>query len=278
MADRGGLWWAWDHQSHVLVTAQSPDGSPPGPSPAAGTIPAPAHLASSGPAPSQICWNPHAWATPTLQLCSPWQGLGHQAPNSHSLAVHPHNLCCFPSVPINFDKPKEHQGRCCASRSPLATAQGPCSVPACLPWGQLVKGAPFAPSLWALQETWRRRNLDSRTSLPLGRTQRNQEGRLVPCGRRTQPLSRTVSRNVSTWVGEGEEPQPGRGTLKTFSSCPVVREIQDRKEFLAAMEALGQGRQYRALILAEISQVGGQQEVSRDTYRQLCILGSMSPR
>ncbi|XP_058529008.1 UPF0193 protein EVG1 isoform X3 [Ochotona princeps] len=34
----------------------------------------------------------------------------------------------------------------------------------------------------------------------------------------------------------------------------LVREIQDRKEFLAAMEALGQGRQYRVLILAEISQ------------------------
>lgn len=38
--------------------------------------------------------------------------------------------------------------------------------------------------------------------------------------------------------------------------CAVVKEIQDRKEFLAAMEALGQGRQYRGIILAEISQVG----------------------
>ena len=40
------------------------------------------------------------------------------------------------------------------------------------------------------------------------------------------------------------------------SPCPVVKEIQDRKEFLADMEALGQGRQYRGIILAEISQVG----------------------
>lgn len=39
--------------------------------------------------------------------------------------------------------------------------------------------------------------------------------------------------------------------------CLVVREIQERKEFLADMEALGQGRQYRGIILAEISQVGG---------------------
>ncbi|XP_006890275.1 PREDICTED: UPF0193 protein EVG1 [Elephantulus edwardii] len=34
----------------------------------------------------------------------------------------------------------------------------------------------------------------------------------------------------------------------------LVKEIQDRKEFLDAMEALGQGKQYRAIILAEISQ------------------------
>lgn len=37
----------------------------------------------------------------------------------------------------------------------------------------------------------------------------------------------------------------------------LVREIQERREFLDDMEALGQGRQYRGLILAEISQVGG---------------------
>ncbi|XP_033622118.1 UPF0193 protein EVG1 isoform X3 [Fukomys damarensis] len=34
----------------------------------------------------------------------------------------------------------------------------------------------------------------------------------------------------------------------------LVREIQERKEFLAAMEALGQGRQYQGIILTEISQ------------------------
>ncbi|XP_057412373.1 UPF0193 protein EVG1 isoform X5 [Balaenoptera acutorostrata] len=36
----------------------------------------------------------------------------------------------------------------------------------------------------------------------------------------------------------------------------LVKEIQERKEFLADMEALGQGRQYRGIILTEISQVG----------------------
>lgn len=34
----------------------------------------------------------------------------------------------------------------------------------------------------------------------------------------------------------------------------LVKEIQERKEFLAGMEALGQGRQYRGIILGEISQ------------------------
>ncbi|XP_032122662.1 UPF0193 protein EVG1 isoform X3 [Sapajus apella] len=36
----------------------------------------------------------------------------------------------------------------------------------------------------------------------------------------------------------------------------LVKEIQERKEFLADMEALGQGKQYRGIILSEISQVG----------------------
>ncbi|XP_037369496.1 UPF0193 protein EVG1 isoform X2 [Talpa occidentalis] len=34
----------------------------------------------------------------------------------------------------------------------------------------------------------------------------------------------------------------------------LVKEIQERKDFLADMEALGQGRQYRGIIFAEISQ------------------------
>ncbi|XP_047642250.1 UPF0193 protein EVG1 isoform X3 [Phacochoerus africanus] len=36
----------------------------------------------------------------------------------------------------------------------------------------------------------------------------------------------------------------------------LVKEIQERKAFLADMEALGQGRRYRGVILTEISQVG----------------------
>ncbi|XP_008047350.2 UPF0193 protein EVG1 [Carlito syrichta] len=41
----------------------------------------------------------------------------------------------------------------------------------------------------------------------------------------------------------------------------LVKEIQERKEFLADMEALGQGKQYRAVILAEISQKLREMEV-----------------
>lgn len=40
-----------------------------------------------------------------------------------------------------------------------------------------------------------------------------------------------------------------------FSYLSVVNEIQERKEFLAEMEALGQGKKYRRIILTEISQV-----------------------
>ncbi|CAO2601651.1 UPF0193 protein EVG1 homolog [Lemmus lemmus] len=46
-----------------------------------------------------------------------------------------------------------------------------------------------------------------------------------------------------------EDPAP---ELDRFEE--LVKEVQDRKEFLAAMEALGQGKQYRGIILAEISQ------------------------
>uniref|UniRef100_A0A8D2IIL4 Chromosome 22 open reading frame 23 n=1 Tax=Urocitellus parryii TaxID=9999 RepID=A0A8D2IIL4_UROPR len=34
----------------------------------------------------------------------------------------------------------------------------------------------------------------------------------------------------------------------------LVKEVQERKEFLDAMEALGQGKKYQGIILAEISQ------------------------
>ncbi|XP_003783499.1 UPF0193 protein EVG1 [Otolemur garnettii] len=46
-----------------------------------------------------------------------------------------------------------------------------------------------------------------------------------------------------------EDPAP---ELDRFEE--LVKEIQERREFLADMEALGQGKQYRGLILAEISQ------------------------
>ncbi|XP_031796497.1 UPF0193 protein EVG1 isoform X1 [Sarcophilus harrisii] len=36
----------------------------------------------------------------------------------------------------------------------------------------------------------------------------------------------------------------------------LVKEVRERQEFLAEMQALGQGKQYRGIILTEISQVG----------------------
>ncbi|XP_021114678.1 UPF0193 protein EVG1 isoform X7 [Heterocephalus glaber] len=46
-----------------------------------------------------------------------------------------------------------------------------------------------------------------------------------------------------------EEPAPEADRFEE-----LVREIQERKEFLATMEALGQGKQYQRIILTEISQ------------------------
>ncbi|XP_061220603.1 UPF0193 protein EVG1 isoform X2 [Neopsephotus bourkii] len=54
---------------------------------------------------------------------------------------------------------------------------------------------------------------------------------------------------------EEESPEPDR-----FEE--LVNEIQERKEFLAEMDALGQGKKYRRIILTEISQVNGSHRVS----------------
>lgn len=79
-----------------------------------------------------------------------------------------------------------------------------------------------------------------------------------------QRVGNTDRRNASSPQGSNPlspPPLPGAWrpplpcTLTALLPCPVVKEIQDRKEFLADMEALGQGRQYRGIILAEISQV-----------------------
>lgn len=40
-----------------------------------------------------------------------------------------------------------------------------------------------------------------------------------------------------------------------FSCLSVMNEVQERKEFLAEMEALGQGKKYQRMIFTEISQV-----------------------
>lgn len=52
---------------------------------------------------------------------------------------------------------------------------------------------------WVLQEIWKRKNKDSKLSLPLGRTQQNGKERQPLCGRRTQLLSPTALKNVSHW-------------------------------------------------------------------------------
>lgn len=59
---------------------------------------------------------------------------------------------------------------------------------------------------------------------------------------------------MSPWGAAGPPHRPPSPGTEGPPPCAVVKEIQERREFLAAMEALGQGKQYRAIILAEISQ------------------------
>ncbi|XP_047407588.1 UPF0193 protein EVG1 isoform X2 [Sciurus carolinensis] len=51
-----------------------------------------------------------------------------------------------------------------------------------------------------------------------------------------------------------EPATPRTPALTALSLCLVVKEIQERKEFLDAMEALGQGKKYQGIVLTEISQ------------------------
>nr|XP_020752149.1 UPF0193 protein EVG1 isoform X1 [Odocoileus virginianus texanus] len=104
---------------------------------------------------------------------------------------------------------------------------------------------------------WRRRSEDSRISLPPGRSQRNGKESPLPCDRRTQPPSWTALKNRGYLPPHHPSQEHGGPCCPVHgrpSPCPVVKEVQERKEFLADMEALGQGRQYRGIILTEISQ------------------------
>ena len=50
------------------------------------------------------------------------------------------------------------------------------------------------------------------------------------------------------------QPEPEDGTeLDRFDE--ILKEIEERKEFLEEMEALGQGKNYRTKLMTEISQV-----------------------
>ncbi|NWR33437.1 EVG1 protein, partial [Tachuris rubrigastra] len=59
---------------------------------------------------------------------------------------------------------------------------------------------------------------------------------------------------VLVWTKEEEIPEPDR-----FEE--LVNEIHDRREFLAQMEALGQDKEYKGIVLAEISQKMHEMEI-----------------
>ena len=64
----------------------------------------------------------------------------------------------------------------------------------------------------------------------------------------------------------GSEVEPTPTMARSIPSCPeeeteldrfdeVLKEIEERREFLEEMEALGQGQKYRTKVMTEISQV-----------------------
>ncbi|NWS68235.1 EVG1 protein, partial [Crotophaga sulcirostris] len=55
----------------------------------------------------------------------------------------------------------------------------------------------------------------------------------------------------------------------------LVNEVQERKEFLAEMEALGQGKKYRSIVLTEISQKMREMEII-DKKRSEAMRGIMT--
>ena len=66
-----------------------------------------------------------------------------------------------------------------------------------------------------------------------------------------------------------EEPAPA--AVDRFDE--LLCEIEERREFLTEMEALGQGQQYRSKITSEISQVGVLKQTincSIITYKMFC--------
>ncbi|XP_074127780.1 UPF0193 protein EVG1 isoform X4 [Sminthopsis crassicaudata] len=80
------------------------------------------------------------------------------------------------------------------------------------------------------------------------------DGAPLPPQRGSSPASKQFRAGPERWPGLGSS-TPTCQRMSLVSSA-VVKEVRERQEFLAEMQALGQGKQYRGIILTEISQVG----------------------
>ncbi|XP_074127777.1 UPF0193 protein EVG1 isoform X2 [Sminthopsis crassicaudata] len=78
------------------------------------------------------------------------------------------------------------------------------------------------------------------------------DGAPLPPQRGSSPASKQFRAGPERWPGLGSS-TPTCQRMSLVSSA-VVKEVRERQEFLAEMQALGQGKQYRGIILTEISQ------------------------
>uniref|UniRef100_A0A8C0HKF2 Chromosome 22 open reading frame 23 n=1 Tax=Chelonoidis abingdonii TaxID=106734 RepID=A0A8C0HKF2_CHEAB len=88
-----------------------------------------------------------------------------------------------------------------------------------------------------------------------------QQRHLMDCMKRDLEREKQRLQNILATGKDMVEQKPQQKPVQTEEEIPepdrfeeLVNEIQERKEFLAEMEALGQSKQYRGIVLTEISQ------------------------
>ncbi|XP_051817913.1 UPF0193 protein EVG1 isoform X2 [Antechinus flavipes] len=78
------------------------------------------------------------------------------------------------------------------------------------------------------------------------------DGSPFPPQRGSFPACKQFRAGPERWLGLRSSTSTSQ--RMSLVSSPVVKEVRERQEFLAEMQALGQGKQYRGIILTEISQ------------------------
>ncbi|XP_036720805.1 UPF0193 protein EVG1 isoform X2 [Balaenoptera musculus] len=178
-------------------------------------------------------------APPTAPRSLPIPAAPRRSLSVLSLALHPGNVWVLTKLSCGFFQPLPAYHDVTSSGAPR------------------VEGAGFAEALpmlpWSERAQLGTRTMNGGALHALTRPRPGPTGDLEKEKRRLQNIFATgkepAERKRKPPPVRQENPAP---ELDRFEE--LVKEIQERKEFLADMEALGQGRQYRGIILTEISQ------------------------